>query len=138
MDSATAVVVDTDVVSFLFKNHPLAPPYQAILAGKPLAVSLITLAEIEYGMELKNWGAGRRDLMRRFLGRFTALLPDIETARVWAQIKCACERKGRPIAFADAWIAAAALQLNVPLATHNACDYAAVEKLVILTTPATG
>ena len=26
MDSATAVVVDTDVVSFLFKNHPLAPP----------------------------------------------------------------------------------------------------------------
>jgi len=29
--------------------------YQAILAGKPLAVSLITIAEIEYGMEVKNW-----------------------------------------------------------------------------------
>jgi predicted nucleic acid-binding protein len=35
--------------------------------------------------------------------------------------------------FADAWIAAAALQLDVPLATHNAGDYEAVDNLVILT-----
>jgi predicted nucleic acid-binding protein len=128
--------VDTDVVSFLFKNHSLAPAYQAILAGRPLAVSLITLAEIEYGMEAKNWGAARRDLMRRFLTRFTLLLPDAETARAWARIKSGCERKGRPITFADAWIAAAALQLNVPLVTHNAGDYRAVEKLTILTAAA--
>jgi predicted nucleic acid-binding protein len=66
MNSTTPVVVDTDVVSFLFKAHPLAPAYQAILAGRSLAVSLITLAEIEYGMEAKNWGANRRDLMRRY------------------------------------------------------------------------
>ena len=128
--------MDTDVVSFLFKSHPLAPAYQAILGGRPLAVSLITLAEIEYGMEVKSWGANRRDLMRRFLGRFTPLLPDAETARLWARIKSAREKKGRPITFADAWIAAAALQLGVPLATHNARDYAAIENLVILTAPA--
>jgi hypothetical protein len=36
MDTATPVVVDTDVVSFLFKDHPLAPVYQAILAAGPL------------------------------------------------------------------------------------------------------
>jgi hypothetical protein len=48
-------VVDTDVVSFLFKAHSLAPAYQAILAGRSLAVSLIALAGIEYGMEAKNW-----------------------------------------------------------------------------------
>jgi predicted nucleic acid-binding protein len=133
MDSTSPTVVDTDVVSFLFKNHPLASAYQAILAGRPLAVSLITLAEIEYGMEVKNWGATRRDLMRRFLARFTPLLPDTATARTWARIKSACEKKGRPITSADAWIAAAALQLNVPLVTHNARDYRAVEKLTILT-----
>ena len=136
MDSTTPAVVDTDVVSFLFKNHSLAPAYQAILAGRPLAVSLITLAEIEYGMEAKNWGAARRDLMRRFLTRFTLLLPDAETARAWARIKSGCERKGRPITFADAWITAAALRLNVPLVTHNAGDYRAVEKLTILTAAA--
>jgi predicted nucleic acid-binding protein len=125
--------VDTDVVSFLFKSHSLAPAYQAILAGRALAVSLFTVAEIEYGMEAKNWGATRRDLMRRFLTRFTTLLPDAETARLWAGIKSGGEKKGRPIAFADAWIAAAALQLNVPLATHNASDFEAVDGLLILT-----
>ena len=133
MDSTTPAVVDTDVVSFLFKNHSLAPVYQAILAGRPLAISLITLAEIEYGMEAKNWGAARRDLMRRFLKRFTLLLPDTETARAWARTKSGCEKRGRPITFADAWTAAAALQLNVPLVTHNASDYRAVEKLTVLT-----
>jgi predicted nucleic acid-binding protein len=97
MDVATPVVVDTDVVSFLFKSHSLAAAYQAILAGRALAVSLFTLAEIEYGMEAKNWGATRRDLMRRFLTRFTTLLPDTETARVWARIKSGCEKKGRPV-----------------------------------------
>ena len=136
MDSTTPAVVDTDVVSFPFKNHSLAPAYQAILAGRPLAVSLITLAEIEYGMEAKNWGAARRDLMRRFLTRFTLLLPDAETARAWARIKSGCERNGRPITFADAWITTAALRLNVPLVTHNAGDYRAVEKLTILTAAA--
>ena len=67
MDTARLVVVDTDVVSFLFKSHPLAAEYRAILAGRPVAISLVTIAEVEYGMELKNWGTGRRDLMRRFL-----------------------------------------------------------------------
>jgi predicted nucleic acid-binding protein len=133
MDATTPVVVDTDVVSFLFKSHPLASAYQAILAGRSLTVSLFTIAEIEYGMEAKNWGATRRDLMRRFLARFTTLLPDSETARLWARIKNGCEKKGRPITFADAWIAATALQLNVPLATHNASDFEAVDGLLILT-----
>jgi tRNA(fMet)-specific endonuclease VapC len=134
MNTTTPAVVDTDVVSFLFKAHSLAPAYQVLLGGRPLAVSLITLAEIEYGMEVKNWGPSRRDLMRRFLTRFTLLVPDAETARLWARIKRACENQGRPITFADAWIAAAAVQLNVPLATHNAGDFEAIESLMILTT----
>ncbi len=45
MSATTLAVVDTDVVSFLFKSYSLAPAYHAILAGRPLAVSLITLAE---------------------------------------------------------------------------------------------
>ena len=136
MDATTPLVVDTDVVSFLFKSHSLAPAYQAILAGRALAVSLFTVAEIEYGMEAKNWGATRRHLIRRFLARFTTLLPDSDTARLWARIKNGCDKKGRPITFADAWIAAAALQLNVPLATHNASDFEAVDGLFILTATA--
>jgi hypothetical protein len=32
MTAATPVVVDTDVISFLFKNLSLAPAYQVLLA----------------------------------------------------------------------------------------------------------
>jgi predicted nucleic acid-binding protein len=88
-------------------------------------------------MEAKNWGASRRDPVRRFLARFTPPLPDTETARAWARIKRGCEKKGKSISFADAWIAAAAIQLNIPLATHNASDFAIVENLVLLTAAAT-
>jgi predicted nucleic acid-binding protein len=133
MTAATPVVVDTDVISFLFKSHSLASAYQVLLVGRPLAVSLISLAEIEYGMEVKNWGSARRDLMHRFLARFTALLPDHDTAALWAKIKSSCEKKGRPITFADAWIAASAVQLNIPLVTHNVGDYVAVKSLTVLT-----
>jgi predicted nucleic acid-binding protein len=49
-----------------------------------------------------------------------------------SQVDC-YQKKGRPISFPDAWIAAAALQLNIPLVTHNARDYEAVDGLTILT-----
>ena len=67
--------MDTDVISFIFKDHPLSPADTAILAGRSLAVSRVTLAEIEYGMEAKNWGTRRRIPMYRFLSRFKPLLP---------------------------------------------------------------
>ena len=129
--------MDTDVISFIFKDHRFSPSYTAILAGRSLVVSLITVAEIEYGMEAKNWGTRRRELMNRFLSRFKQHLPDRETAKQWALVKRGCEKKGRPVSFPDAWIAVTALQLNIPLVTHNVSDFESVNGLTILTaTPA--
>jgi toxin FitB len=108
MDSTTPVLVDTDVISFIFSRVP------GDLAGRSLTVSLITLAEIEYGMEAKNWGTRRRELMGRFLSGFKPLLSDIDTANRSAGIKRGRDKKGRPISFPDAWIAASALQMNIP------------------------
>lgn len=42
-------------------------------------------------------------------------------------------RKGRPIQTADAWIAASALQYQVPLITNNADDYDMLDRLEVLT-----
>ena len=44
----TRVVVDTDVVSFIFKNHPIGALYEADLAGGTLLISFMTL----------NWNGG--------------------------------------------------------------------------------
>jgi hypothetical protein len=40
----SSVVVDTDVVSFVFKNHPIGRQYDADLADRTLIVSFMTLA----------------------------------------------------------------------------------------------
>ena len=40
IDLTALVIVDTDVVSFLAKDHPLAPAYRRILTVRYLSVSL--------------------------------------------------------------------------------------------------
>ena len=126
------VLVDTDVISFLFKQHPLAAGYSELLSGRNVLVSLATSGEIEFGMLAAAWGPSRRDRMRQFLNEFTVLNPDSETARIWASVRFQCRKLGRTIAPTDAWIAATALQFSLALVTHNAGDYSSVEGLVIL------
>ena len=81
---------------------------------------LITLAEIEHVAEAKNWGYQSARIYVLFSRTKPALvLPDTETApRAWARIKRGCESLGRPISFADAWIAAMAVQRMTPLVTQ--------------------
>ena len=70
------VVADTDVVSYLFKRHPLAQAYLGLLVGHAVMVSFMTIAEIDYGMESDGWSENRRESMRRYLdGRFSNGLP---------------------------------------------------------------
>lgn len=128
------VVADTDVVSYLFKRHPLAEAYLGLLSGHSVMISFMTVAEIEYGMESDGWGGPRRAGMRRYLEeRFSVVYPDSKTVKIWASIVAGCERKGRSIAHSDAWIAATALRLGVLLVTHNARDYSAVDELLLFT-----
>jgi predicted nucleic acid-binding protein len=51
----------------------------------------------------------------------------------WAEVTNAASAKGRPIQPADAWIAATALAMNIPLVTNNPADFAGVDGLKVLT-----
>ena len=55
----TPVVVDTDVVSFLFKDHPVGPRYHPDLAGRVTLISFMTLAELERWAIQFQWGHAR-------------------------------------------------------------------------------
>jgi tRNA(fMet)-specific endonuclease VapC len=101
----TAVVVDTDVVSFVFKRDRRARPFRKHLVGQTLVLSFMSLAELRAWPRLRNWGQSRRDDLERHL-----------------------------IDVADAWNAATAVALGIPLVTHNAADYGAVDGLTLLTT----
>jgi predicted nucleic acid-binding protein len=125
-------VIDTDVVSYLFRRDPRAQLYRPHLLGKLWVISFMTLAEVEWGMLQRNWGQARRNRMEEHLQRFTIVYADRDLCRLWAQATKSARRNGRPILVADAWIAATALRLGLPLVTHNPGDYAGVDGLTVL------
>jgi len=55
-----AVVVDTDVVSFLYKRDTRADLYRPHLDGQLPIISFMTLAELEHWTVARDWGARRR------------------------------------------------------------------------------
>jgi len=131
----SSVVVDTDVVSFLFKNDSRAERYHPHLAGKVVIISFMTLAQLQLWCLVRNWNIARRDRLEQHVRQFGIHPYDTALCKVWAEATYNSQRKGRPIETADAWIAATALLHNLPLVTHNASDFEGVDGLQIITEP---
>ena len=127
-----AAIVDTDVVSMLFKGDTRALAYRPHIAGRLLGISFMTLAELDRWALERNWGQARRFELAQHLTRYTVLPASRELCAKWAEVAFAAKRKGRPIQTADAWIAASALHYQVPLISNNRDDYSSVDGLALL------
>ncbi len=128
-----AVVVDTNIVSFLFKGDTRGDLYLPHLIGEVGVISFMTLAELHRWALERNWGQARKARMQRFLRRYVLHPYDRSLCLRWAEVSDQARRKGRPIGVADAWVAATALTLDIALVTHNPGDYAGVTGLTIIT-----
>ena len=124
-------VLDTDVLSYVFRGDTRAEPFRPFLTGTLLAISFMTVAELDRWALQRNWGMDRQERMTRFLEQFTITMVDRALCRIWAEVAVQARNSGRPIQAADAWIAATALRLGVPLLTHNRADYAGIRDLII-------
>jgi tRNA(fMet)-specific endonuclease VapC len=127
-----AAIVDTDVVSMLFKGDTRALAYRSHVAGRLLGISFMTLAELDRWSLERDWGQGRKLELAQYLTRYTVLPVSRELCAKWAEVAFAAKRRGRPIQTADAWIAASALHYQVPLITNNRDDYSSVDGLALL------
>ncbi len=58
------VVVDTEVVSFLFKSHPIALQYLTDLTDRTPVISFMTVAELDRWVLEARWGDARRKRLR--------------------------------------------------------------------------
>jgi tRNA(fMet)-specific endonuclease VapC len=124
--------VDTDVVSYLFKGDSRAEAYRLHLSGWLLVVSFMTVAELDRWALERDWGEARRARMEQHLRNFV-VHPFIRSLCLrWAEVADSARRRGRPIRVADAWIAATALEHDIPLITNNAGHYAGVEGLTVV------
>ena len=81
----TQIVVDTDVVSFLFKNHPIGIRYDRELAGRVALISFMTSAELERWAVQYRWGEQRLHWLHLYLKRFTVVPSSPDLCRKWAE-----------------------------------------------------
>jgi predicted nucleic acid-binding protein len=127
-----AVIVDTDVVSFILKKDSRAALYRPHLEGLPKIISFMTLAELRRWELQNNWGARRVKETREFLDDFTIVHSDEKLCEIWAEIRCDAHKYGNPIDTADAWVASVARLFDVPLVTNNRRHFENVKNLKII------
>lgn len=132
-------VLDTNVVSEWAKPRP-NPGVIAWLAEvdeDQVYLSVVTLAEIRYGIERLRSGSRRRrldawlrdELPLRFQGR---VLPvDAAVAGNWGELVARREAAGRPIGVIDAFIAATANVHALKLVTHNESHFRSAVKEIV-------
>jgi predicted nucleic acid-binding protein len=90
----SAVVVDTDVVSFVFRNHLIGSQYDADLADRTLIVSFMTLAELDRWTIQSKWGEARRTWLRLYLESFVVMPYDRALCTKWAEVTVAAQASG--------------------------------------------
>jgi tRNA(fMet)-specific endonuclease VapC len=129
----TSIVVDTDVVSFSFKQDTRAALYKSHLANKLQVISFTTVAELHQWAMIYNWGQTKQGQLAEYLRYFIIFYSDYNLCLKWAEVRNSARKSGRPMETADAWIAATALLHDVPLITHNYKDYAGADSLKIIT-----
>lgn len=123
------VLLDTNIVIELFKGD------QKILAfldeQQNVFIAAAVLAELYLGAYRSANEQKHIDQIRTFLLQCTVLSADQATAESCAKVKAALLKKGKPIPENDIWIAATALQYNLPLYTHDK-HFSEVDNIVLV------
>lgn len=126
------IVLDTNVLSELMRPAPAGAVLRWIeqQADEDLFISAITMAEILHGIARLPEGKRKQHLAVQALEMFEEdfadhILPfDADAAAAYAQLVTAREQSGKPVALADAQIAAICRSQQAGLATRNIKDFA--------------
>lgn len=132
MGDQQAVVVDTCVVSFMFKVNPHRDTYEPHVRGKLLIISPMTLAELARWALSRNWGTARRSDMEQYLKQYVMQPFSRSLCQKWAEATHSAAKNHLNISCADAWIAAVALLNDIPLVTNNWKHFQGVDGLAII------
>jgi len=129
-----AVLLDTDVFSYLLKDDARADPYRQHVRNRTVAVSFVTVGELLAGAEKKGWGRAKREQLETKL-RAVVIVPfDLEICRVYGRLSCLKTETGgdRIIAVNDRWIAACAIRHDLKLISNNRRHFEGIPGLTLI------
>ena len=120
-------MLDTDMASYVIKGR--SPEVAARLAEIPpsmVCVSVMTRAELLYGLKRLPEGHRLQLGVRQFLRLVRVLAWDSDAADYYAEIRHQLVASGQPIGELDMMIAAHSLAVGAVLVTNNMRHYARI------------
>ena len=116
------ILLDTNVLIYLFKQDPMVLEFSRMIAGKTPGISVVTYMEMLVGAH-----SDEEELcIREFLEHFEVVPMNTSIGR---EVAVLIRRRGhkslRAPGLADAVIGQTALMLNVPLVTNTPKDFSA-------------
>lgn len=124
------LMLDTNVCIDLIKERPTSVLERfAAHAVGDIGISVITLAELEYGVSRSGRPAKNREALDQFIFPLEVAPFDRQATAVYGRLRAALEKKGQSIGSMDLLIAAHSLSLDVRLITHNVGEFGRVSGL---------
>jgi tRNA(fMet)-specific endonuclease VapC len=124
-------LLDTNIISYFIKgiNASLVQRMQAGVDAQDIAISVITRAELRYGVEMMNKFDKRRKRINLLLEELPAIPWSIKAADEFGRIRAHLHHQGTPNGDLDTQIAAHALAEKLILVTHNTRHFENVPNL---------
>jgi tRNA(fMet)-specific endonuclease VapC len=126
------IVFDTDVVSYVMRSNPPTGLIRRVadLDPEEQATTAITAGELVYGA----WRSGRAEhflaiLDERVWPNLRVLAFDLESARIYGELRAELERSGTPVSEPDLRIGAICIRHQATLATGNLRHFARIPRL---------
>lgn len=125
-------LLDTNICIYIINRKPAAVQ-KRVQAKQPgqIAISAITLAELEYGVARSRYPERNRMALLEFLLPFMVLDFDQGASVEYGLIRSSLEAKGRPVGPMDLLLAAQAKAHNLILVTNNEKEFARIDGLRI-------
>ena len=114
-------LLDTNTVSYIIKgNRPCVRERLLRMPMVEVGISVITEAELRYGLARLPEAIKLRTVVEEFLLRVEVLPWDSCAARQYSKVRAVLERAGQPMGNLDMMIAAHALAFDVVLVSSDA------------------
>ena len=124
-------LLDTCTISYHLRINPNVIRHIATTKHTELAISVITILEIECGFKLNN----NRELRNRWsllCEQLNILNIERKTASIAAEIKASLTQQGKIIGYYDILIGASALEHNLICVTNNIKEFNRIDGLSVI------
>ena len=125
-------MLDTNIIIYAVR-HPDSRLHDILRAhlGQNLCISVVTYAELEYGIRKSSRPDQNRLSIQRYLAGIRVLNFNMDAAEHFGDIFADLEKKHLRIGDRDTMIAAHARSLGYTIITHNVREFQRVEGLLV-------